>query len=194
MRRSLALIPVIALLVAACASTDPPRQPENACAIFDEKPRWWRAVRESASRWGAPISVQLAIIKHESSFRHDARPPKKKILWVIPAGRVSSAFGYSQALDATWDWYRKDTGRWGADRDDFDDSADFVGWYMSKTRSINGVSMSDAVNQYLAYHEGHGGFRRGTYRQKAWLQRVARRVGDTAAQYRRQLSQCGGDI
>lgn len=151
-------------------------------------------MRESASRWGAPISVQMAIMKQESSFRHDARPPKKYVLWVIPAGRISSAYGYSQALDGTWDWYRKDTGRWGADRDDFDDAADFVGWYMRKTNQTNGVAMGDARRQYLAYHEGHGGYRRGTYRNKQWLQNVAKRVERTAAAYRRQLSQCGGDL
>ena len=42
----------------------------------------------------------------------------------------SSAYGYAQALEGTWDDYRKDTGRRGADRDDFADSSDFIGWYM----------------------------------------------------------------
>ncbi|MBX2856800.1 MAG: transglycosylase SLT domain-containing protein [Rhodobacteraceae bacterium] len=194
MKRVLALLLISVFGLSACASTAPPQKPNNACAIFDEKPRWWRAVRESASRWGAPISVQLAIMRHESSFKHDARPPKKYFLWVVPNGRVSSAYGYSQAIDSTWNWYRRDTGRWGADRDDFDDAADFVGWYMSKTRKLNGVSMSDAQSQYLAYHEGHNGYKRGSYRRKGWLMNVARRVGRTAAMYRSQLSRCGGDL
>ena len=194
MKRAFALLLITVFGLTACASTEPPRRPDNACAIFDEKPRWWRAVRESASRWGAPISVQLAIMRQESSFRHDARPPKKYFLWIVPAGRVSSAYGYSQAIDSTWNWYRRDTGRWGADRDDFDDAADFVGWYMSKTRKINGVSMNDAVSQYLAYHEGHNGFKRGSYRRKGWLMNVARKVARTAEMYRSQLRRCGGDI
>ena len=133
-------------------------------------------------------------MKQESSFVHDAKPPKKYFLWVVPAGRVSSAYGYSQAIDSTWDWYRQDTGRWGADRDDFDDAADFVGWYMNKTKKINGVSMDDAVSQYLAYHEGHKGFRRGTFKQKRWLMDVAQRVATQASRYRTQLRGCGGDI
>lgn len=188
------LILLSAFLVTACASNAPPRNPHNACAIFEEKPRWWRAVQESASRWGAPISVQLAIVKQESSFRHDAKPPKDYVLWVIPWGRVSSAYGYSQAIDGTWDWYRKETGRWGADRDDFDDAVDFIGWYMRKTKELTGVSMSDSVSQYLAYHEGHGGFNRRSYRSKQWLINVARKVGRTAATYRAQLARCGGDL
>ena len=194
MKRIVVILLLASFGLAACASTAPPRRVDNACAIFREKPRWWRAVRESASRWGAPISVQMAIMRQESSFRHDARPPKKYFLWVLPAGRVSSAYGYSQAIDSTWNWYRRDTGRWGADRDDFDDAADFVGWYMAKTRRMNGVSMNDAVSQYLAYHEGHAGFRRGTYRRKGWLMNVARKVGRNAATYRQQLSRCGGDL
>lgn len=178
----------------ACASNAPPSQVSDACRIFDEKPRWERAMRQTAEKWGAPISAQLAIMRQESSFRHDARPPKKYFLWIIPAGRVSSAYGYSQALDGTWDWYRRDTGRWGADRDDFDDASDFIGWYMHKTYHINGVSMRDSYSQYLAYHEGHGGFRRGNYKKKPWLRQVAARVRNNANRYSAQMRRCGGDL
>jgi hypothetical protein len=42
----------------------------------------------------------------------------------------------------------------------------------------------------LAYHEGHRGYSRGTYRNKAWLMRVADRVEARAALYDRQLASC----
>ena len=134
----------------------------------------------SSARWGAPIPVQMAIIWRESSFRSNVRPP----------GRVSSAYGFSQALDGTWEWYQDDTGRSSADRTDFDDAADFVGWYMAKSRAMNGIGMWDAYNQYLAYHEGHTGHRRGSYNQKEWLLGVADRVADQATRYARQLPDC----
>ena len=75
----------------------------------------------------------------------------------------SSAYGYAQALEGTWDDYRRSTGRRGADRDDFADSSDFIGWYMHGANRVNGVAMHDAYNQYLAYHEGKAGFARGSY-------------------------------
>ena len=81
----------------------------------------------------------------------------------------SSAYGYAQALEGTWDDYRADTGRRGADRDDFADSSDFIGWYMSGATRVNGMPLHDAYNQYLAYHEGKAGYARGSYRAKAWL-------------------------
>jgi hypothetical protein len=118
----------------------------------------------------------MAIIHQESKFRRDARPPKKRVLGFIPWGRASSAYGYAQAKDDTWDWYISKTGNRGADRDDFEDAVDFVGWYCSMTHRTNGVSKWDAYNQYLAYHEGHGGYRRRTYNKKAWLLGVARKV------------------
>ncbi|MEO1331454.1 MAG: transglycosylase SLT domain-containing protein [Pseudomonadota bacterium] len=195
-----ASLPVwISLLVAtfvlsACASAGPPRAQGDVCEIFYQRPAWREATERSAKKWGAPISVQMAIMKQESSFRADARPPRKYLLGMVPWGRVSSAYGYSQALDGTWAWYKKDTGRWIASRSDFDDAADFVGWYMSKSREMLGLSMGDAVSQYLAYHEGQGGYRRGTYRKKRWLIGVARKVGATASAYRSQLSRCGGDF
>lgn len=113
---------------------------------------------------------------------------------MVPWGRVSSAYGYSQALDGTWNWYLEDTGQaaWLTSRDDFEDASDFVGWYMDKTRRINGVAMGDAVSQYLAYHEGHGGYKRGSYRSKRWLIQAARKVGNMAEVYGRQLRSCGG--
>ena len=160
------MIAILAILVAAssCATTSgPPNDIENACAIFEDRPRWADAVADSSRKWGAPAEVQLAIIWRESSFIDDARPSKEYVLGVVPWGRKSSAYGYSQALDGTWDWYREDTGNGGADRDDFSDAVDFVGWYMTRTAEANGASMTDAYTQYLAYHEGHTGYRRGDY-------------------------------
>ena len=75
----------------------------------------------------------------------------------------------------------------GADRDDFADSSDFIGWYMNGAARVNGVPLHDAYNQYLAYHEGKAGYARGSYRSKAWLPPVARDVEAWAALYEQQL-------
>src|SRR5690606_7411696 len=107
------------LLAAACATT-PPRDIENLCAIFEEKPRWYKDAKKSEKRWGTPIHVQMAIIRQESSFRFDARPPRRKLLGFIPWTRPSNAYGYAQVLKSTWQWYEEDTGRWYADRDNFE--------------------------------------------------------------------------
>lgn len=180
-----------AALLTACASSGPPRDTNNICSILEERDDWGEALAETQDRWGAPPEVVMAIIWRESSFRAEARPPKKYTFFgLIPNGRVSSAYGYSQALDGTWDWYREDTGNGWADRDDFDDASDFVGWYMDKTRRSNGLSLTDAYSQYLAYHEGHTGFRRGSWRQKAWLKTAAGQVAGQADRYGRQLSGC----
>ena len=104
--------------------------------------------------------LQMAIIHQESRFKADARTPMKYILGVIPTGRQSSAFGYSQALDGTWKEYRQTTGRWGARRDDIYDAADFIGWYLAASNRELGISLSDTRNQYLAYHEGRTGYKR----------------------------------
>ena len=54
-----------------------------------------------------------------------------------------------------------------------------------------GIKMSDAKKQYLAYHEGHGGFERGSYRKKAWLLSVSDKVNRRANSYKKQLKRCG---
>ena len=79
----------------------------------------------------------------------------------------SSAYGYAQALDGTWDDYRQATGRRGADRDDFADASDFIGWYMNEAAPGERLAPHDAYNQYLAYPEGKAGYARGSYRARA---------------------------
>lgn len=169
---------------------EPPRRPADACAIFSEKDDWYPAARAAEKRWGVPIALQLAFIKQESAFIADARPPRGKFLGIIPTSRPSNAYGYGQALDGTWDGYIRATGNRGADRDDFDDVTDFIGWYCTVSHNKLGLAKNDAYNQYLAYHEGQGGYSRRTYEKKAWLVKVARKVETQAQTYQTQLARC----
>ncbi len=181
------------LVLAACGGGNfsAPRDLENACAIVAERPAYFRAMRAAERKWGVPVHVQMATIHQESKFIGDARTPHQFALGVIPMGRQSSAFGYSQALDGTWEEYQEDQGRRGARRDRIDDATDFMGWYMTLTERNLGISKSDARNQYLAYHEGRSGFARGSYNAKPWLVAVAGRVQARAERYQAQLRACG---
>ena len=149
-----------------------------------------RAFKATERRWGVPVNVQMAIIHQESRFKANAKTPMRYILGVIPRGRQSSAYGYSQALDGTWEEYKNSTGRFVARRSNISDAADFMGWYMNNTKRRNGVPLSDAKNQYLAYHEGQTGYARGTYRKKSWLMGVANKVSSRASMYKSQLTRC----
>lgn len=187
-----ALLLSLALLT-ACASS-PPSNPNNVCSIFDEKDGWYDDAADAREEWGSPIWVMMAIMHQESRFDATARPPRKKILGFIPGPRPSSAYGYPQAKDTTWDWYKKDAGRWGADRDDFADAIDFIGWYNHQSRKRSGISLWNPNALYLAYHEGHGGYNRATYQGKAWLLGVARKVESQAVRYRDQLARCEEEL
>ncbi|MCJ8333912.1 MAG: lytic transglycosylase [Epibacterium sp.] len=180
------------LLLAACGSGDrtPPRNLDNACSIVSQRPHYLRAFRATERKWGVPAHVQMATIYQESKFDGDARTPHKYVLGVIPMGRVSSAYGYGQALDGTWGDYKKATGRRTARRDRIQDATDFIGWYMNESKRRNGISLHDARNQYLAYHEGHTGYARRSYRSKAWLIRVANSVSARSNAYKAQLANC----
>lgn len=181
------------LAVSAC-STTPPSEPQNICAIFKEKRDWYDAAKDAKEKWGVPIHVPMSMMYQESSFKEDALPPRDYLLGFIPWGRVSSAYGYSQAKTMTWDDYIRESGNSGADRDDFDDAIDFMAWFVSKTHRINRVSKWDAYNQYLNYHEGWGGYKRKSYKRKAWLMKVARKVDNRARRYSSQLKQCQADL
>ncbi|QUJ76480.1 lytic transglycosylase [Sulfitobacter albidus] len=183
---------LIVLLLASCggSSSTPPRDLDNACTILKQRPNYHRAFKNVERKWGVPIHVQMATIHQESKFVSDARTPFRYVLGVIPMGRQSSAFGYSQALDATWDEYRADQGRRSAKRDDIRDATDFMGWYMNISRERNGIPLTDARNQYLAYHEGHTGFSRASYNRKPWLVGVSSKVAARSLMYRDQIAAC----
>jgi len=59
---------------------------------------------------------------------------------------------------------------------------------------VLGISKWDAYNQYLAYHEGHGGFRAKSYLKKPWLIKVAQKVKKRAGQYGTQLKRCKAEL
>jgi hypothetical protein len=182
----------LCLLILDSCSTTAPRDVGNACAIFESRPDWYAAALATQRKWGAPVQLQLAIMRVESGFRDDARPPRDTFLGVPLWYRLSNAYGYAQAKDETWNWYRTKTGNQGADRDDFEAASDFIGWYTDVSRRTLGISKWDPYNQYLAYHEGHGGWKRQTYLDKPAVMEVARRVDTYTRTYGAQLAECKG--
>ena len=190
--RTVTAVVIIALLV-ACV-TSPPEQVDNVCDIFREKSGWYDDAKESRARWGVPVSVAMAFMHQESRFVATAKPPRKKLWGIIPGPRPSDAYGYSQAKDSTWEWYQRSTGNYGADRDNFGDAIDFVGWYNSVSNTELGIDKQDAFRLYLAYHEGHGGYRKQSYRSKDWLIDVARKVDRQAKRYDSQLPECSQEL
>ncbi|MEO1918518.1 MAG: lytic transglycosylase [Paracoccaceae bacterium] len=182
---------LLVLILGSCVgSSGPPKNQTDACSILDQKRGWLKDLQRSESAWGVPVHVQMATIWRESNYQRRAKTSKKYFLWVIPNGRVSSAYGYGQALDGTWDWYRDETGNHRAKRTDFGDTADFIGWYMNVSNRRLGIEKNDAFNQYLAYHEGHTGYSRGSYASKAWLKGAANEVQAMASRYESQLQYC----
>ena len=188
------LLKTIAIIftVSSCAVT-PPENPDNICSIFKEKRSWYKAAVKTEKRWKLPPYVLMSFIYQESSFKSDAKPEREKLLGFIPWKRPSSAKGFSQALTLTWEDYKDETGNSRANRKNFADSADFIGWYASKGY-YQGFERTDARSLYLAYHEGYGGFKKKTYRKKQWLIKVADRVQARSTKYQQQYWGCAKDF
>ncbi|MGB0495941.1 MAG: transglycosylase SLT domain-containing protein [Kangiellaceae bacterium] len=188
------LISLILLLQLASCATYRPSNTNDMCDIFSGEIDWYEAARSAQHKWGTPIYVLMAIMHQESRFISDAQPDRDWFLGFIPLPRSSSAYGYAQAQDPAWNDYMKQTGSWGADRDDFEDAIDFIGWYTDVTQKRLKISKWDTYSQYLAYHEGRGGYSRKTYNKKPWLIKVAKKVGNQASRYNRQLKDCQNDL
>ena len=156
----------------------------NACVIFDEKYFWYKFAKASQNKWGAPIELQMAIIKKESGYDWLARPERTKLFKVIPWKRKSSSLGYSQAVEDTWETYKRSTGKKYVTRVLFKDSSDFIGWYIDQTYKRMKVPKNNYYKQYLYYYNGW------TKKQRPESYAYAKEVSRTAKKYRNQMVKC----
>ncbi len=189
MSRRLLFLCSLILLAQAC-TVPPPESPNDICGIFKERRSWYKAARRTEKKWGIPPHVTMAFIYQESSFRQKVKAERRKLLWVIPWKRKSSAKGYAQVLDGTWEEYVAAAGGMFSQRTDFRDAIDFVGWYNAQSHKRLGISRSNAKALYLSYHEGWGGYKRGSYKKKRDLLQIAGRVEKRAAIYKAQYKKC----
>ena len=176
------------LIISGCVGV--PENQENACSILKQKKSWRSALKKTERKWGVSPGMQLAFIKTESNFRPTARTQRKYFLGLIPSGRISSAYGYSQALDGTWKEYKKSTRNRSHRRSNFSHSTNFIGWYVNKSSRLLGISKNNAYLQYLAYHQGQAGFKTGAYKNKSGLLKVAKKTAYNRKLFDRQLKKC----
>lgn len=181
-----------AYLISYIPHTAPsPHNTHNACEIFTQYPRWYISLKKTEQRWQLPIPVALAIIHQESDFTALAETPHRRLLGVpLPWTHTTSAKGYTQAIDSTWQRYQRSTNHYWVDRSSFADAVDFMGWFAHNARRYAGIPSSDAYDLYLAYHEGVRGFIEHSYDSKPWLQSIAWKVQRQSYRYQYQLAHC----
>jgi len=162
----------------------------NACKMLKENPDWYVSLKQSEDKWKTPIHIQLGMIRQESSFQHDAQPIRENKWHEFGDNYQSSAKGYSQALNGTWDHYLKNTNSILKDRASFKDATDFIGWYNDKSNQKNKIGFNNPKALYLNYHEGWRGYKNGTYAKKDFLTKSVSNVVEWSSKYKKQLSSC----
>lgn len=189
------LVIFISIELTSCATTyssgqsdleSKPKNIDNICQIFNEKNHWLMPAKASYDKWGIPVELMMAIIRYESSFRASARPLDSK------GKRLSSAYGYAQAIDGTWNIYKRVNSNPTAQRTDFADAIDFVGWYSSKSlQNRDGISPYDVNTLYVLYHDGWGALPEdGSRKIKSKVLEVAAKIYSKTLLYHRQLKRC----
>ena len=178
----------IFLFFASCSSI--PKHPANACKIFSEKYLWYKHIKQSSETYGAPVHIILAFVNKESGFNRWAKPKRTKLFKVVPYKRPSSSFGYSQAVNKTWELYKTETNSPLALRTRFKDSVMFIGWYMQKTNKINKIPLSDPYRQYLNYYLGWGSYKNEAYKTDKKAVIFAKSVEKKSKVYKNQLREC----
>ena len=185
---SLFSILILLFFISSCSSV--PKYPQNACKIFGQKYLWYKSAKKSSDTYGAPIHIILAFVNKESGFNRWAKPKRNKLFKIVPYKRPSSSFGYSQAVNKTWDLYKNENKKPAALRISFKNSSDFIGWYFWKTNKINKVSLKDTRNMYLNYYLGWTAYKNKAYEKDRKAIILAKNVEKQAKIYKNQLREC----
>ena len=188
LKNNLFYLIVFLFLLNSCSSV--PKNTANACKIFGERYLWYKHAKKSSETYGAPIHTILAFVNKESGFNRWAKPKRTKLFKVVPYKRPSSSFGYSQAVNKTWELYKTETGNVLALRTRFKDSVMFIGWYINKTNKINKIPLSDSYRQYLNYYLGWGSYAKKVYKTDKKAIIFAKSVEKQSKIYKRQLREC----
>jgi len=193
MRKLYPIILILCLLISGCFDTMP-NDPANVCSIFEQNPSWYWDAQRAQKRWGVPTSILMAIMYQESRFQPTVKPPRGRLLWVIPWSRPTTADGFAQVTNETWWRYQNATDNFAARRSKFKDAIDFVGWYSYQAHRKDGIRLNDAYALYLSYHDGVGGYRDRYYLRQRWLRNIAWGVKRRADIYHQQLVRCGSQL
>ena len=179
---------IIFSLIISCSSI--PKSTKNACSIFSERYLWYKYVKNSSEKYGAPVHIILAFVNKESGFDRYARPERTKLFKIIPYKRPSSSLGYSQAVKKTFEQYKQETNSPLALRTRFKDSVMFIGWYINKTHKVNKIPLNDSYRQYLNYYLGWGNYAKKVYKTDKNAIIFAKSVQKQSSIYRKQLKEC----
>ncbi|WP_150467353.1 transglycosylase SLT domain-containing protein [Francisella sp. SYW-9] len=154
----------------------------NICQVLKHHPSWRNSLIKADKRYNISPAFTLAVIHQESKFHANAK------------NRHSSAFGYAQAVDGTWRIFQKDVEPY-AKRNDFNDSVEFIDWYMAQLAHKLHIKTSNSFDLYLAYMLGEGGYRDymdNSYKSSSMLHReaIAAKVRLKSQVYSLELKDC----
>lgn len=185
------LLIITCLLTSSCNMRPSIYQQNNICALFHSYPSWYKYAKQSKKRWGTPVWAQMAVIHQESRFSAQAKATNKIFIGIpIPFTHKSTAYGYAQALDGSWQNYKVYTKQPNAARDEFKYATDFVAWYLYRARKYLHLANNQMADLYYAYHEGINGYKKENHLKRDGLDLAARKVAKQASIYKNQLENC----
>ncbi|MED7788744.1 transglycosylase SLT domain-containing protein [Francisella sp. 19X1-34] len=177
------LLILFVIIISSCSEETKIDDKMGPCEILAQHPSWKKPLKMAQDKYKLPPAFAMAIIYQESRFDANAK------------SKYSSAYGYAQAVDGTWKHFQQDVNS-NAKRNNFNDSVQFIGWYMAQLSKSLKISMSDSKNLYMAYMLGATGFKRykaGTFKNKAKIQedkKIAEKVSNYTKAYQSQFKNC----
>lgn len=142
----------IALAYASCSA--------DMCAYYARYPKRYKVQKQYEGASGLSMIDVHTLLELESSVTPYAVPWKKQKRFGLTVLKAqSSAYGYAQVLNATWQDYEQSYPGFWLYRSNFYDSIHFAHWYRNAFHSS--LKASTLYEFYLLYHDGPGRYQRG---------------------------------
>ena len=184
---------LLALAAAGCTPSVPDRQ-QDLCAVFHQHPDWFDYAREAEDTWDVPIHILMAFVHHESrlSERCAAAPQVRSLghpmgpRLVRQGVRPGAGPGLGGLHERARFLLAQPLGHGRRPR---------LHRLVQPRDVARAGDRQDRRAQPLSrLSRGPHGYRRGSYKAKPALQRIARRVAETASSYEAQLERCESDF
>lgn len=168
----------------------PPKEPTQACKVFEEKGiGWYKDLKAASAKYDVPKELILAIAYRESTLDADARGKASYKLFDWPM--VRRAKGMAQVMPSTFQAYKASTGGGMFTNPDSPATAfDIIGWHAKQTTQEIGKPhlRSDPVSVAQMHHGGSGAY--GSSKYLGYAQDVAKMT----AKYKSDFASCGAQL
>ena len=179
----------ISTILSGCYLPINEAQKDNVCTYLYGNPYISHSI-QSVTDDPKMQALTLAIIKHESNNKANARPIKTWLIKpYIPWEYYSSARGYAQGTKPTWLDFQNTHKSHTTQRHSYYNNVVFINWYI-RTKGNQLPTHNYFYEAYFLYHDGSKGYHKNMFKRSNNMKNYTQKVANSAKKNQAVLENC----